>query len=234
MNGKEPAQYSNKRRRTRARLVTAAMTVLARHGLEGATIGAIAAEAGVVTGTVYHHFESREVLVEAVIDELASTMGAGLEQVRAADDDPAMRIALAAVGLVDRARGDSTFASAFGHLMRRIPELNQMVRIDIAAVVRQGIASGRFIVPDQGRSEVTDALIGVATGAALNAAAGDSTVESPVVIAYLMLAMLGLERREATRVAAEAGLAVDAPSARPHISTVNTNITTPGSVKVSG
>jgi len=74
----------------------------------------------------------------------------------------------------------------------------------------------------------------VATGAALNAAAGDSTVESPVVIAYLMLAMLGLERREATRVAAEAGLAVDAPSARPHISTVNTNITTPGSVKVSG
>src|SRR5262245_44539806 len=55
--------------RTRRRLLDAAADEIARHGLAGANLGAIAAAAGVRTGSVYFHFESKAVLCRAVLEE---------------------------------------------------------------------------------------------------------------------------------------------------------------------
>ncbi len=204
-------QYTRKRERTRAKLLAAATSVLARDGLDGATIGAIADEAGVVAGTVYHHFSNRETLVEAVIDEIASSLQLDFEGIRSAEVDPAGRVALAAVGLVDRAVHDRRFAAAFGHLVRRIPELSHRLRSDVEQVVKDGLASGRFTVPGDvgGVPVVVDALLGIAANAALAADDGRMTLESRSVVAQVMLSVLGLSSSEAETVAKEAGVAFD-------------------------
>lgn len=49
----------------RTRIVDAAGTVFARHGLEGATIELVAREAGVGPATVYRHFGSKDGLITA-------------------------------------------------------------------------------------------------------------------------------------------------------------------------
>ncbi len=55
---------------TRALLVGAATRLLARAGYTAATTSAIAAEAGVTTGALHHHFGSKEALLFAVLDAM--------------------------------------------------------------------------------------------------------------------------------------------------------------------
>ena len=44
--------------------------VLAEHGFAGATIAAVAAQAGVAAGLVHHHFENKDDLLGALLQEL--------------------------------------------------------------------------------------------------------------------------------------------------------------------
>ena len=54
--------------RTRRRLLDAAAAELARNGLAGASIGTIAAAAGLRTGSVYFHFPSKDELIAEVLE----------------------------------------------------------------------------------------------------------------------------------------------------------------------
>ncbi len=60
-------------------------TLVARHGLHGASMSAIAKEAGVAQGTAYVHYESKEQLLVAAYLELKREMG----NTSCADLDPA-------------------------------------------------------------------------------------------------------------------------------------------------
>ena len=55
--------------RTRKRLLDAAAAEVARCGVAGTSINAIAASAGLKTGSVYFHFESKDQLVQAMLEE---------------------------------------------------------------------------------------------------------------------------------------------------------------------
>lgn len=61
---------SAKSRRTRARILDAAMRLLADQGYAGASNGAIADAAQLTRGAMLYHFPTREALVEAVIDHI--------------------------------------------------------------------------------------------------------------------------------------------------------------------
>lgn len=56
-----------KSERTRQRILDAAAEVFRREGYAGARLSDIAAMAGMQTGSLYYHFDSREVLVEEVL-----------------------------------------------------------------------------------------------------------------------------------------------------------------------
>lgn len=87
-----------RRLETRARLLHAALAEIARRGLGGADVSAIATAAGVVRGTFYFHFPTKEhVLIEIERDEET-------------------RIA----GELDRAEGD--LASVLSQLVRHVLE----------------------------------------------------------------------------------------------------------------
>ena len=210
VGGKEASQYAGKRQRTRRRLLAAATVVVADDGIDGATIGAIAAKAGMVPGTIYHHFGGRDALIGGVIDEMVQVVGDGMRQARNAVDDPAVRIALAGVGLFDRAMADRDFARAFGRLLDPTSGLRQLLGDQVADVVTVGSESGRFTIPAGVDNIAVDALLAIASAAALRVAAGELNVDARQSVAEMMLAVVGIERGEAEQAAKEACAMMDA------------------------
>jgi len=63
------SSHASKGDRTRKRLLDAAAAEVAQHGVAGTSINAIAAAAGLKTGSVYFHFDSKDQLVEAMLEE---------------------------------------------------------------------------------------------------------------------------------------------------------------------
>src|SRR5258707_13714511 len=60
---------ASKGSRTRQRLLDAAAAEVGRCGVAGTSINGMAAAAGLKTGSVYFHFESKDQLVEAMLEE---------------------------------------------------------------------------------------------------------------------------------------------------------------------
>ena len=88
----------SKGNRTRKRLLDAAAAEVARCGVAGTSINAIAAAAGLKTGSVYFHFESKDQLVEAMLEEGLLASLAFLDKALSAapdDADAATRLSAA-------------------------------------------------------------------------------------------------------------------------------------------
>src|SRR5829696_2725145 len=85
---------SSRGSRTRAALLRGAREVFERDGFVDAKITAITEAAGVAAGSFYTHFDSKDAIFEAVIDEVHDeSLHPQLEE-RPDPDDPATAIAL--------------------------------------------------------------------------------------------------------------------------------------------
>ena len=69
----------------REKILDATAAMLVAHGTQ-ASMSKIAKQAGVATGSLYNHFENKDVLIRAVYEEL----GAIVEQALVAGDDPSL------------------------------------------------------------------------------------------------------------------------------------------------
>lgn len=80
--------------RTRQRLLDATAAEVARHGVAGTSINAIAAAAGLKTGSVYFHYNSKDELVAAMMEAgLLAALDYLDRSLKAVDDaDPAGRL----------------------------------------------------------------------------------------------------------------------------------------------
>jgi AcrR family transcriptional regulator len=67
--GKQSLRES-KKERTRAQLITVAIKLFSRHGIDSTTVEQIALEAGVGKGTVYNYFAAKEDIVVAFMADL--------------------------------------------------------------------------------------------------------------------------------------------------------------------
>jgi len=70
----------------RAEILSAFARVLADHGYAGATIAAIALEAGIAPGLVHHHFESKDELLRGLVHDLVSRFRKRVHHYEAIDD----------------------------------------------------------------------------------------------------------------------------------------------------
>lgn len=86
------------REERRSEITQAFARVLAEHGYAGATIVAVAQEAGVAPGLVHHHFTGKADLLESLLDDLVARFR---KRTRALEPgaDPMAAYATAAVGL---------------------------------------------------------------------------------------------------------------------------------------
>lgn len=73
---------------TVSRLVAVAQTAFAEEGYGAVSLDALAARAGVTRGALHHHFGNKAGLFRAVIERIDDEIGAGLDVIWAAHQDP--------------------------------------------------------------------------------------------------------------------------------------------------
>jgi AcrR family transcriptional regulator len=77
-----------KGRATRERLVSTARELFGRDGYDATSVEAVLREAGVARGSLYHHFENKEALFDAVLDRVVAEAAAEAGRAAAEHDDP--------------------------------------------------------------------------------------------------------------------------------------------------
>jgi AcrR family transcriptional regulator len=102
----------------RAAAVRAALRrLVARRGFHGASMSAVAAEAGVATGTAYVHYRSKDALVLASYLETKQRLGAAATGRMVADDPPEERFR-------------SLWIGAYRHLAAQPQEAQFLLQVD--------------------------------------------------------------------------------------------------------
>jgi AcrR family transcriptional regulator len=161
-NGTAENRLERRKMRTRAALIRAAQTFVAA-GKLNVPVLEITQAADVGMGSFYNHFDSKEELFQAAVNEVLDELGAILDKLTAEEEDPA-----------------ETFARSFrlvGRLFRRRPEMSRvllntgltMISADRGLAPRAlrdiGVATrdGRFTVddPQLALSVAGGALIGL-------------------------------------------------------------------------
>ena len=75
---------------SRGQFEDAALGLIATHGVEGLSIGAVARRLGLVPSAIYRHFKSKDDLIEATIEVIRGRMMRNLDAVRAAHEADAL------------------------------------------------------------------------------------------------------------------------------------------------
>jgi AcrR family transcriptional regulator len=68
--------------------VALAGEMFATRGFAGTTVREIADAAGILSGSLYHHFDSKESMVEALMRDFLDRIGRAYDDVASRDDDP--------------------------------------------------------------------------------------------------------------------------------------------------
>ncbi len=84
---------------TRRRLLEVGRRLFAAHGFQGTSVRALTSEAAVNLGAVTYHFESKEGLYRAVLEECLGPLGTRLEGVRKLPVPPMARLELLVRGM---------------------------------------------------------------------------------------------------------------------------------------
>ncbi|MGI6872031.1 TetR/AcrR family transcriptional regulator [Amycolatopsis sp. 3B14] len=189
-------RLARRKARTRAALLRAAQTFIAA-GKTTVPILEITQAADVGMGSFYNHFESKEQLFQAAVEDALDRFGALLDELTADLDDPAL-----------------AFAQSFrlsGRLHRLRPELSRVLlnnglrlatsehglapraRRDIEAAVE----AGRFTVRDPELAMITVAGAMLCLGQLLHNQPGRDASAATDQVAEDLLRMLGLDADEA-------------------------------------
>src|SRR6516225_8009880 len=83
-----------RKRETRARLLQAALRLMAQKGMEGVAINEITEAADVGFGSFYNHFESKEAIYAALMDRVFEDFADALDRLVRNVADPAEVIAI--------------------------------------------------------------------------------------------------------------------------------------------
>jgi AcrR family transcriptional regulator len=190
---------ARRRQQTRAKLIRAAHELMAEKGIGATTIQEITDTADVGFGSFYNHFESKEAIVQAIVDETIESYGNALDHITDAVEDPAEIVAASVRYVVMRGCEDSTW----GWFLMRAALMAEALRSGLGRRlmrdIRLGVDAGRFRVDD-----VTYAMLAV-SGVTLSVLAGrlhgELGADGPENAAAIALKLLGLSSRQAQAIA---------------------------------
>ncbi|MTD45507.1 TetR family transcriptional regulator [Conexibacter sp. W3-3-2] len=213
-NDASPPAPSDRRARrkaeTRARLLDGARVVFARQGVDATRINEITEEADIGFGSFYNHFESKDAIVAALVEEQAVGLAAAIDAATEGVDDVAEIVSVAHRALIQHALRDTDL----GWLLVRLEASHDVVSLALgpyaARDLERGIAAGRFAVDDA-------AIALVASGGALLATVraalqGRFVGDVGVAHAAAVLRIFGVPASEAAEVASRPMPTVDAPA----------------------
>jgi len=136
------------RQRTREALVTAAMGLVARSGYAGASVDAIAAQAGFTVGALYANFGTKQELFLAVFERHCAEELAALRELTATTDSVAQLLAAVTARFADLDEAHREwwqlwaelwlFAQRNPHAAQRLVTVQDETRQVIAEALRRG------------------------------------------------------------------------------------------------
>jgi AcrR family transcriptional regulator len=208
------ARGSRRRRETRARLLDAALKLMADRGVDGVAVNEITEAADVGFGSFYNHFPSKEAIHAELIDLVFVEFADALDRSLRGVDDPAEIIAASVRHTLHKSRSDRTWAR---FLLREGLSAGMLTRglgVRLLRDIRAGIDAGRFAGDDELVALLTIAgttLAAIATevqydgGAALEPEmrrrVGLPSPGLPERVAAAVLRFLGVPAAEARRIA---------------------------------
>lgn len=150
-------RYERRRQRTRAKLIAAAHEVMARKGVEAATIAEITSVAGVGFGSFHNHFGSKDEIARAVFGARTERIGQISDFI--CDTYPHYVQAIAFIGRVyiEMAHADPVWAWFVLNAQSSLQLMDDILGTRARKHLRQGV--------EEGALEVTDPdLIGACAG----------------------------------------------------------------------
>jgi AcrR family transcriptional regulator len=134
----------------RRRIVQAAVKVFARKGYHAARVGDIAEEAGVAHGLLYHYFDSKEALLEAVFRETWAQIVGAVREIEESGEPAVEQLRrIAAIYLRAWARDPDLVrvlvreVARSEQVQRRVDEIAEVFRA-ITRIVEHGQAEGEL------------------------------------------------------------------------------------------
>ncbi len=158
-------RFERRKQRTREDLLAAATQVLVEKGLHATKIADIAAAADVGVGTFYLHFETKESLYDALVDDAVTRMKAAVDAARAGVEHPVEQSRVASRAFCRFAQENrELFKLVFGPTSSRhdvVRRAQALFAADIERTIRDGIARGVFGAVEP--AIAAQALVGMST-----------------------------------------------------------------------
>jgi len=180
---------------------------MAERGLDGVAINEITEAADVGFGTFYNHFESKEAIYEALIEEVVEGFGRALDQIAKHVDDPAEVLAASVRYTLKRAYEDPVWGSFLVRSGFSGRALERGLGPRMLRDLKRGIEAGRFHSQDLSVTIVAvrgavlsaiDVQVELALGGSGFAASlGVDPETLPSRGAAMLLRLLGLDERDA-------------------------------------
>ncbi|MBV0895738.1 TetR/AcrR family transcriptional regulator [Microbacterium sp. NC79] len=76
----------------RDQIMAIAAHLIARRGYSATTVRDIADEAGILSGSLYHHFSSKEAILQEILRNFMATLLAKLERIQTEESDPRVQL----------------------------------------------------------------------------------------------------------------------------------------------
>lgn len=137
----------------RQQILDTAAAVFAEKGIASTTVRDISEQVGIYSGSLYHHFKSKEEIVAGILAPIVASQVAALERIMAATDDPVEILSRAVVAAVsqtaanpDAARIIQQNGSQLGNY-RGLDDLvreRRSLRLTVEKVIADGVTNGHF------------------------------------------------------------------------------------------
>jgi TetR/AcrR family transcriptional regulator, cholesterol catabolism regulator len=137
----------------RDELLELAATMFAERGLRATTVRDIADSAGILSGSLYHHFKSKEQMAEEVLRDFLDWLFARYEEIVEAEADPLMRVRGLFMTSFEAIEHRHAQVVIYQDEAKRLSALPQFAFVDArnreqrkmwVEVLKQGVAEGCF------------------------------------------------------------------------------------------
>ncbi len=96
----------------RQQILDTAAAVFAEKGIASTTVRDISEQVGIYSGSLYHHFKSKEEIVAGILAPIVASQVAALERIMAATDDPVEILSRAVAAAVSQTAANPDAAGA--------------------------------------------------------------------------------------------------------------------------
>jgi AcrR family transcriptional regulator len=185
---------------------------MARKGIGSTSIQEITDTADVGFGSFYNHFDSKEAIAEAVMEDAIESFGDAADRLAETIEDPAAVLAASVRHAVGRAASDEAWGwFLIRTALARADSLRRGLGHRLARDIRIGVERRRFKVEDPPAATLAagGAILAIIAGR-LHGEMGD---DAPERAAAVVLKLLGLPAKEASRIANRPLPAIAVPDA---------------------